>query len=288
MFQKPIRVLGRYGMKYFSSYMKPLREEIIKSNLTILFEIYLGRMLFISLAFFIGIFAFITVMFSLFGIPLLIALLSAIIASVTSTFFIFTINYSSPFHLITSKRNSIEANSPFVINHMAAIAASGVPPFVIFKLISNIPEYEEVSNECKRIVRNVETFGMDITSAIKNVTDRTPSEKFKQFLSGFAAIINTGGNLQYFLENEAKEALFSYRLRREKYMQALATYADLYTAVLIAAPLFFVSILSILSLVGGQVFGMPIDVALRLGIYTLIPILNVFFIAFVHYTQPRV
>src|SRR3989338_6830088 len=100
MFQKPIRVLGRYGMKYFSSYMKPLREEIIKSNLTILFEIYLGRMLFISLALFIGIFAFITVMFSLFGIPLLIALLSAIIASVTSTFFVFTINYSYPFHLI--------------------------------------------------------------------------------------------------------------------------------------------------------------------------------------------
>ncbi len=288
MFEKPIRVLGRYGMKYFSSYMKPLKDEIIRSNLTMLFEIYLGRMLFISLAFFVGILVFITVMFTLFGIPFLISLLSAIIAAITSTFFVFTVNYSYPFHLITSKRNSIEANSPFVINHMAAIAASGVPPFIIFKRIANIPEYEEVSNECKRIVRNVETFGMDIVSALKNVADRTPSEKFKQFLSGFVAVINTGGNLQYFLENEAKEALFNYRLRRERYLQALSTYADLYTAVLIAAPLFFVSILSILSLVGGQVFGLPIDVALRLGIYTLIPILNVFFIAFVHYTQPRV
>jgi len=288
MFERPIRFLGRHGAKHLSSHMKSLKDVIIQSNLTILFEIYLGRMLFTSIMFFVSIFIFITVVFTIFGIPLFMSIASALIAAVTSTFFVLTINYSYPFHIITSKRNSIEANSPFVINHMAAIAASGVPPFVIFKLISNIPEYEEVSNECKRIVRNVDTFGMDIVSAVKNVIDRTPSDKFRQFLSGFIAVINTGGNLQYFLDNEAKDALFNYRLRRERYMQALSTYADLYTAVLIAAPLFFVSILSILSLVGGHIFGLPIDVALRLGIYTLIPILNIFFIAFVHYTQPRV
>src|SRR3989344_3713698 len=248
MFERPIRFLGRHGAKHLSSHMKSLKDVIIQSNLTILFEIYLGRMLFTSIMFFVSIFIFITVVFTIFGIPLFMSIASALIAAVTSTFFVLTINYSYPFHIITSKRNSIEANSPFVINHMAAIAASGVPPFVIFKLISNIPEYEEVSNECKRIVRNVDTFGMDIVSAVKNVIDRTPSDNF--------------------------------RLRRERYMQALSTYADLYTAVLIAAPLFFVSILSILSLVGGHIFGLPIDVALRLGIYTLIPLLNIFFLAF--------
>lgn len=288
MFERAIRKLGRLGVKYLSSYTKPLKEEIIKSNLTILFEIYLGRMLLISIISFVCVFAFVTTAFTVFGIPFIIALLSALIAGITTAFFVFTINYSYPFHLITTKKASIEANSPFVINHMGAIAASGVPPFVIFKLISNIPEYEEIANECKRIVRNVETFGMDLTSAVANVAERTPSENFRQFLSGFVSITNTGGNLQYYLDNEAKEALFSYRLRREKYLQQLSTYADLYTAVLIAAPLFFVSILSILSLVGGNIFGMPIDVALRLGIYTLIPILNIMFIAFVHYTSPRV
>ncbi len=288
MLESWVRVLGRHGVRHLSAYTKPLKEEILKSNLTILFEIYLGRMLLITILSFIMVFAFITASFTLFGVPVLISAVSALIASVTTAFFVFTIHYSYPFHLITSKKSSIEANSPFVINHMAAIAASGVPPFVIFRLVSRIPEYEEISNECKRIVRNVETFGMDIVTAIENVSGRTPSEKFRQFLGGFVAVINTGGNLQSYLDNEAKEALFNYRLRREKYMQALSTYADLYTAVLIAAPLFFVSILSIMSLVGGSVLGLPIDVALRLGIFTLIPILNIFFIAFVHYTQPRV
>ena len=133
MFERPIRFLGRHGAKHLSSHMKSLKDVIIQSNLTILFEIYLGRMLFTSIMFFVSIFIFITVVFTIFGIPLFMSIASALIAAVTSTFFVLTINYSYPFHIITSKRNSIEANSPFVINHMAAIAASGVPPFVIFK-----------------------------------------------------------------------------------------------------------------------------------------------------------
>ena len=102
------------------------------------------------------------------------------------------------------------------------------------------------------------------------------------------SIIETGGNLQKFLESESKEALFEYKLKRESYTQTLSMYADIYTAVLIAAPLFFVSVLSIMALVGGQVLGVDVPVALRLGIYGIIPIMNLAFLAFIHYTQPTV
>ena len=91
----------------------------------------------------------------------------------------------------------------------------------------------------------MDIFGMDITSAVRNVADRTPSQKFKQFLVGIVSTIETGGDLKKYLETTAKEALFEYKLKREKYLQTPSTYADFYTAVLIAAPLFFVSILSI-------------------------------------------
>ena len=82
--------------------------------------------------------------------------------------------------------------------------------------------------------------------------------------------------------------MFDYRLKREKYLQTLSTYADFYTATLIAAPLFFISILSVMALIGGQVFGLSIPMTMRLGIYLLIPLLNTIFILFVHYTQPSV
>jgi len=93
--------------------------------------------------------------------------------------------------------------------------------------------------------------------------------------------------IQY-LKNSAKEALFNYRLKREHYLSTLSTYADLYTAVMIAAPLFFISILSVMSLIGGKLMGMQITDAMKIGVYGVMPMLNILFILFLHFTQPRV
>ena len=288
MYKEFIRFFGRIGTKYLPNYFSPLREEILKSNLNMLFELYVGKMILVSFLSFVSILISVPIAMIMLGFPLIISIISGIITAITFSFIILTIFHSYPFQLQTMKKNSIENNMPFAINHMGAIAASGIPPFTIFKLLSNVHEYGEIRNEAGRIVRNMETFGMDITAAVKNVADRTPSTEFRQFLFGVVSTIQTGGDLKKFLENAAKDALFDYRLKREKYLQSLSTYADFYTAVLIAAPLFFVSILSVMSLVGGEILGMSIPMAMRLGIYLLIPILNTIFIAFIHFTQVKI
>lgn len=289
MYNNAVKFCGKLGLKYLGKHLGSLKEELTKSNLGILYEAYVGRMVFYSFGAFFASLLFMPAFFLLiFNIPVWMAVASGFIAAVTVFFAVLFISYSYPFQLITSKKTSIESNMPFAINHMAAISSSGVPPFVIFKLMMNVKEYGEVSNEFKRIVRNIDVFGMDISSAVKNVADRTPSEQFRQFLYGIISGITTGGDLKKYLENSGKDALFDYRLKREKYLQTLSTYADFYTAVLIAAPLFFVSILSIMSLVGGSVGGLSITTAMRLGIYILIPVMNTLFVLFIHYTQPKV
>ena len=79
-----------------------------------------------------------------------------------------------------------------------------------------------------------------------------------------------------------------YRMKREKYLTTLSTYADFYTALLIAAPLFFISTLSVMSLVGGQVMGMSINAAMKLGVYVFMPLLNMLFLLFLQLTQPKI
>jgi archaellum biogenesis protein FlaJ (TadC family) len=100
--------------------------------------------------------------------------------------------------------------------------------------------------------------------------------------------VETGGDLKRFLKGVTQEALFDYKLRREKYLETLMTYADFYTAVLIAAPLFFISILSVMAMIGGTIGGMSILDMMKIGIYAFIPLLNIAFIAFVHMTQPEI
>jgi len=289
MIKKLILSLADFGLKRFPNYFKPLEEEIRFANIGTIFEIYVGRMLFLSLFSFVMVFIYMSFMLIIFAnLPVWFSVPGAFFISSLIGLGILIIFHSYPYQVLTSKKTSIDSNLPFALNHMSAIAASGVPPATMFRLLSGVKEYGQVSEEANLIVRNMETFGMDMITAVKQVADRTPSQRLREFLYSVISTIETGGDLRRFLKGITQEALFEYRLKRERYLSTLSTYADFYTAVLIAAPLFFISILSVMSMIGGTIMGMSILDAMQLGIYAFIPLLNVVFIAFVHLTQPAV
>lgn len=206
-------------------------------------------------------------------IPFLITILS----------FVFFVFY--PFHKMMSRRRSIEVNLPFVLTHMGAIAQSGVPPYVIFKLISRFEEYGEVSREFGKIVRNIEVFGMDPVSAVKEVAERTPSESLKQALLGFVSTTQAGGDVRLYLRNAGEQALFEWKIKREKFLRQLSAYAEFYTGILIAAPLFIIALFAIMNLIQPRIAGYDILFLTRLSIYVLIPIINLGFLMFLKGTE---
>ncbi len=278
-----LRLFGKYT-DMFSATFIGLKNAILKSGMDIIFRTYVSLMFFT--AFFSLILSFI-VLYALFYfnvVPFAYVVFIPLCLSVSS----FIIFYAYPFFVASSRRRNMEANLPFAINHMSAVATSGVPPYMIFKLLSKFGEYGEVSKESGKIVRNMEVFGQDITTSLKEVSARSPSKLFSDLLDGICSIIETGGNLQTYLAQQAEAALFEYRMKREKYMEILSTYADFYTAVLIAAPMFLVAILAIMNMIGGELFGMSIDQAMNIGIFVLMPVLNIGFILFVHMTQPEI
>ena len=259
-----------------------------ESGLRILFRTY------VSMVFLTGLVAFVagvpvafllaTFYFDVSG-PALYIVLIALTLGIAAAGFILA--YFYPFSRASDRKRNINANLPFAVNHMAAIASSGVPPNVIFKLLAEFGEYEEISKECGKVVRGVESFGQDVTTAMTQVAADVPSPEFRELLYGMLSMIKTGGNLKLYLQNQAKDALFNYRIQREEYLEALSTYADFYTAVLIAAPLFLISILAVINIIGGKLGGYTIDTILTLGIFVGIPLINTAFLAFIHITQPE-
>jgi len=289
MLKKLIIKLSEFGLKRFSSYFKPLEEIIRLSNIGILFEVYVGLMIFLSLlGFFLTFFSMFFGSIIFLKLPIIFSLIGSLIVGLSVAFIVLTIFHSYPYRVLSNRKSSIEANLPFAINHMAAIAASGVPPLIIFRLVAEVEEYGKLADEIRLILRNATAFGMDLITAVKQVAERTPSEQFKEFLYSFISTIETGGDLKRFLVEASREAIMDYRLKRERYAQLLSTYADFYTTLLIAGPLFFVSILSIVSMLGGTLMGLPMDLLIQVGVYIFIPLLNFAFILFLHLTQPSV
>jgi flagellar protein FlaJ len=200
--------------------------------------------------------------------------------------FVFMLLYIYPSQRSKSARKSIDNNLPFALIHMDSIASSGIPTEFMFELLGSLKEYGEVSRQARLVVRNIQTFGMSSVSAINDVAGRTPSPAFKQVLTGISSTITKGGNLSGFLREMSDKNLFDYRLEREQYVKTLSTFADIYTAVMIAAPLMMLSVLVMMNIIGGDVMGMTIPEAIGLMTYVVVPLMNVAFLGFIHMSYP--
>jgi flagellar protein FlaJ len=259
-----------------------VKDSLPLANMKIPFRIYMSWVFLLTIISFV-ISAIITVALLStvsFGLPVLARtmLMAFLPFALAGTTFVSLAYY--PTQKMNSRTKDIESNLPFALTHMGAVAESGVPPYVIFKLISEFQEYGEISKEMKKITRNIETFGLDPLTAVKEAVKKTPSEELKQTLMGFVTTTESGGDLKLYLKSAAEQALFTWRIKREKFLQQLSMYAEFYTGVLIAAPLFLVSLFAVMALIQPNLGGLDIITLTQLSIYGLIPAINVVFLVF--------
>ncbi|MBI2543337.1 MAG: type II secretion system F family protein [Candidatus Aenigmarchaeota archaeon] len=260
--------------------VKFLRDSLIRAGVKFPFRSYGSVVLLNSLiayVFSLGVFSFATMYLKLTLIQNLFLILYApfMVAGIALGVLVLY-----PYQKMISIRKSINTNLPFALTHMAAISESGAPPYMIFKLISNFDEYGEIAKEMKVLVRNIDTFGVDPLTAIRELAERTPSNELRQILLGILSTTESGGDVRTYIKNAGEQALFSWKLNREKFMQQLSAYAEFYTGILIAAPLFIVSLFAVMNMIQPNIGGFDILVLTKLSLYVLVPFLNVGFLLF--------
>jgi flagellar protein FlaJ len=283
-----ITLFGGLVEKYMDSF-KPLEPHIRNAGMRILLKAWVS-MIFLTtiISFLVSFFAIYVFLTFIVEVEVYIYLFSIIFFPVFVASIMFIVFYLYPVQKEKLRQRSIDNNLPFAITHMAAIASSGIPTEFMFELLTGFKEYGEISKESKMIMRNIKTFGMSSVDSLKNVAERTPSQSFRQLLLGVVSTTEVGGDLVSYLKEMAEKALFDYKIKREKYLKTLSTYADIYTALLVAAPLMMLSLLATMSIIGGTVMGLTIYDAIILMTWIILPILNICYLAFIHITYPGV
>lgn len=188
--------------------------------------------------------------------------------------------YFYPGSLIGDRAKKIKNELPFALIHMSAVAGSGAHPISIFELLLESNEYPELKTEIKKIMNYVNLFGYNLSTALRNTAATTPSQELKELLNGMVSTIETGGDLRGYLKGKADDMLNTYRLERKKEVEALGTYSEIYTSILIAAPLLLVVTLAIMNSITGSIAGMSISTVAYLGVGLGLPLLNIGFIVF--------
>jgi archaellum biogenesis protein FlaJ (TadC family) len=168
-----------------------------------------------------------------------------------------------PEYQLDNIKRDLESNLPYATTHMATIAGTGVPIYLVFKIIGDFPEYGELSKECRRISRNIDLFGYDTISALSEAATDTPSNNFKDLLWALVSVIRSGGDMRSLLMEKARVYMDNQKNQENEYLDALELMAELYTTLFVAAPILFVVMATIM----GSIGALPIDLDLLFTLF---------------------
>jgi len=149
------------------------------------------------------------------------------------------------------RKSAIDLSLPHAIIYLYALSRGGMNMLDIFRSLSTYSHiYGTAAEEFGNIVRDIEYFNHDLPTALRNASIRTPSEKFKDFLDGLDSVIMSGGNITTYLKSKSQQYQ-SIAVREQKnFMETLGVLAEVYISVFVAGPLFLITILVILGLIG--------------------------------------
>jgi len=179
----------------------------------------------------------------------------------------------------------IDSELPFATIHMAAISGSLIEPVKVFSIVSSTKEYPNLEKEFNKLLNEINVYGYDIVTALKNLALNCPSSKLAELFNGLATTITSGGDLYDFFEKRSQTLLFEYRLDKEKRTKAAETFMDIYISVVIAAPMILMLLLMMMKVSG-------MGVGLSTGMITFlvvggISVINIFFLIFLQLKSPE-
>jgi|SRR3989344_251824 len=290
------RIFSKTAKKFIKKdIFKDLERNLIKANMQFISINYISVILFTTLiSLIVSFFIFLFFLFFRlsFEAPFIIAVSENIAMRLLETFWIlfaiptatFLIMYFYPSLEKGSIEKNIERELPFATIHMSSIAGSMINPSKIFNIILETREYPHLEKEFTKLINEINVYGYDLVTALRNMAFNCPSLKLSELYNGLAVTINSGGNLPGFFEERSKSLLFEYRLDREKLTKSSETFMDIYISVVIAAPMIFMLLLMMMKISG---LGLSLSTSMISLIMILgVSMINVVFLVFLQLKQP--
>jgi flagellar protein FlaJ len=196
--------------------------------------------------------------------------------------------YVYPIYLADAHRRALEDELPFTISYMAILTDAGVSPEKIFHSLAELNPPLSASVEARDVVRDVNLFGSDIISALKEESNRTPSSSFREFIEGLISTIHSGGNAGAYLRQKSEQYMKLKRINLKKFSDTLSMLSEFYVALLVTGPLLLVIMFTVMTMLGGGNIGIfSPDLLLNLLAYMGIPLGAIVFLIVLDAVSPK-
>ncbi|MFW6173679.1 MAG: type II secretion system F family protein [Elusimicrobiota bacterium] len=151
-----------------------------------------------------------------------------------------------------SRGKKIDLHLAYALNFISAMSSAGVTPTEIFKSLSKQDIYGEIKQEASWIYRDVVLLGTDIVTAIRENIERTPSQKFKEFLQGVIVTVTSGGSLKSYFMNKASQYMWENRQQQKQLLESLGIMAESYVTAAVAGILLLLIVIPLMMIISGD------------------------------------
>ena len=270
------KVFGAQGKK-FSASSPQMREDILKSNLRITPEALVSLALFSTV---------------LSIVPVVICVVLGLVLHILFLFLVvlvppivFVLIWNLPKASQTSRAEGINNELPMLIGFLGVLSGGGVSPISTLKRISGMPKIMPASaKEAKRILIDIEVFGVDPITAFENAAKHMPSKPFAEFLYGYTTVLKVGGDVKNYVNNKLKETLDQSTSKVRRITDSVGTLAEAYLTVTAVMGITLFSLFQLEGVIAHNNSGLT---TLYTFSYLVVPAISVLFIFIIDGTQPK-
>ncbi len=183
---------------------------------------------------------------------------------------------SIPYFRSSAREREVNVLLSDAISFMYALSVGGLNQLEILQAMAKADDtYGECAKEFQSIVLETEYFDTDYRTAIRNQAMETPSDELSQFLTDMLSIINSGGDMTTFLEDQKDKHMRTAKQEQQKMLDTLELFGEMYMTLSLF-PLLLIIILVIMSMMGNSQ-----EMLLYGTVYGLIPLTGLGFLVLV-------
>jgi len=275
-------------VKFLFPKFRPLEEKLSKAANPVPYEVYVCGITFMSLiAAIVGV-AMGTVLALMINVnPPAFKFVLPVVFGIAALQATFGIMYMMPKMSVSGRSKKIAEEMPYFMGYMATLSSSGLTLEGIFKEIAKENTKEELVKTCKTIARDIDIFGMDIITAIREAISKSPSEPWTELLEGLISSVQSGGNLSEYFTETAKAQMEEKKLMMQKMTENLGIVAEMYTILLVVFPLMAIIMLAIMAIMTSGFMGFDTVTVMKLITYMLVPIFGIMLLLMMDSMVPK-
>lgn len=207
----------------------------------------------------------------------IVVFLTLLLGGITYTLFLIYPGFQSG-----ERKGKIDGQLPYAVTFMYALSKGGMNVIDVFRsLAASEDTYGEVSKEIDTVVRDMDYFGHDMRTAMANICEITPSDRFQDLMYNLLTVIDSGGNISKYFQDKSDQYLQHAIVDQKGFLETLGLLAESYVTAFVAGPLFIIIMGVMMAVMGSGTSTMVYAI-----IYAVLPIGSVMFVVMISMITP--